>query len=323
MHTLTIQLFSKFSVEWHDRNLSGFDSCKVQELFSYLLIHRNRPHPREVLASLLWGDSSTEKAKKYLRQALWHLQLALDLEGRAAGGGMLVTEHDWIQFNPDARCWLDVAAFEQAAEISRDQPGRGMSKDTMRALQKAVKLYKGDLLEGWYQDWCLYERERLQNMFFVMLHKLMSYCAAHQEYEEGQSYGSQILRFDRASERTHRLLMQLYYLAGDRTAALRQYERCVAALDEELSVKPDKKTIRLCEQIRADQLDQSSSPGPVEDIKDEAPAPAAKTLRSLPDMLTRLHQLQHVLNDVQHVVQQDIRLMELAIKLKAQHLLNR
>jgi len=28
-----------------------------------------------------------------------------------------------------------------------------------------VDLYQGDLLEGWYQDWLLCERERLQNMF--------------------------------------------------------------------------------------------------------------------------------------------------------------
>jgi hypothetical protein len=31
-------------------------------------------------------------------------------------------------------------------------------------LKDAVNLYCGDLLEGWYQDWCLFERERLQSI---------------------------------------------------------------------------------------------------------------------------------------------------------------
>jgi len=41
---------------------------------------------------------------------------------------------------------------------------------------------------------------------------------------------------------------------GNRTGALRQYESCAAALDEELSVKPAQSTSALFEQIRADQL---------------------------------------------------------------------
>jgi len=48
--------------------------------------------------------------------------------------------------------------------------------------------------------------------------------------------------------------MRLKYLAGNRTGALRQYESCTAALDEELSVKPAPEHQRPFEQIRADQL---------------------------------------------------------------------
>jgi len=40
-------------------------------------------------------------------------------------------------------------------------------------LQEAVRLSYADLLEGWYQDWCLYERERLQNIYLLILDKLM------------------------------------------------------------------------------------------------------------------------------------------------------
>ena len=37
-------------------------------------------------------------------------------------------------------------------------------------------VYRGDLLEGCYQDWCLFERERLQNAYLAMLDKLMVRC---------------------------------------------------------------------------------------------------------------------------------------------------
>ena len=44
-------------------------------------------------------------------------------------------------------------------------------------------------------------------------------------FAEPLAYGARILHCDRARERTHRRLMRLHFLAGDRTAALRQYPR--------------------------------------------------------------------------------------------------
>ena len=78
---------------------------------------------------------------------------------------------DWIQFSPEADLWLDVAVFEQAFALVRGVPGRELDTREAQTLQSVVQLYQEDLLESWYQDWCLYERERLQNMYLAMLDK--------------------------------------------------------------------------------------------------------------------------------------------------------
>ena len=77
MTELSIQLFGKFTIQADGKRLGGFDSSKVQELLAYLLIYRDRPHPRESLAELLWEASSTAQSKKYLRQTLWQMQQLL------------------------------------------------------------------------------------------------------------------------------------------------------------------------------------------------------------------------------------------------------
>jgi hypothetical protein len=92
-----------------------------------------------------------------------------------------------------------------------------------------------------------------------MLDKLLCYSAEHHEYEAGQSYGEMILRHDPAQERAHRQLMSLFYAAGDRTAALRQYDRCVAALKQELGVPPERRTTNLYERIKTGQMGESES----------------------------------------------------------------
>jgi len=213
---------------------------------------------------------------------------------------------DWVRLNPKADLWLDVAVFEQAYGLAQGTPGAELDTATARALQEASQLYQGDLLEGWYQDWLLCERERLQNLYLAMLDKLMSYCEAHQEYEIGLAYGARILRFDRASERTHRRLMRLHYLAGDRTAALRQYQRCVAALEDELGVKPAKRTVALYEQICADRIEDLT-------MTQTANASHPDSV-PLPETLDRLEQLQAVLSDVQQQVRREIQTVELTLQ---------
>ena len=296
---LDVRLFGKFSVQRGERECQGFDGSKVQELFCYLLMHRDRPHPREALAALLWGDNPTQKSKKYLRQTLWQFQNAL---GSRSGEGALLVEPDWVRLDSRPEIRLDVAAFEHALAETQGAACEELSDGQVRLLREAVELYRGDLLEGWYQDWCLYERERLQNNYLAMLDKLMCCCEARRNYEAGLVYGALILRRDRASERAHRQVMRLHYLAGDRTAALRQYERCVAALDEELGVGPDRRTSLLCEQIRADRLDAAP---PREAVA--APEPNAP---SLPEVLNRLKHLRANLKEMQEQVQQNIRAVE-------------
>jgi DNA-binding SARP family transcriptional activator len=304
MPPLKIRLFGKFSVHREGHPLKGLDSSRVQELLCYLLLHRDRPHPRETLASLLWEASSTAQAKKYLRQAIWQLQNALALPKDQEGEGVLLVEPEWICINPHADVWLDVAFFEDAFTMVRGLPGDEMDPGQARALNMVVQLYQGDLLEGWYQDWCLYERERLQNIWLAILEKLMSYCETHEEYEEGMVYGRCVLRFDRAHERTHRRMMRLQYLAGDRTAALRQYERCDAALDEELGVKPAGNTQGLYQQIFDDSFDRTAPP---------ELSVGTEELSLLPSVVSRLNQLRRMLTDVKSHVSQDLETINRAL----------
>src|SRR4029453_9228778 len=103
---------------------------------------------------------------------------------------VLIVEPDWVRLNPEADLWLDVAVFERAFALVQGVPGQELDAQRARPLQDAVQLYEGDLLEGWYQDWCLYERERLQNTYLAMLDKLTGYCAAHHEGEPGVVSGT-------------------------------------------------------------------------------------------------------------------------------------
>ena len=81
MTPLHFLLFGQFRVRCGDEMLTHLFSPTLQQLLCYLLLFRDRSHPRETLASLLWGNTSTARSKKYLRQALWQLQNAWEAQG--------------------------------------------------------------------------------------------------------------------------------------------------------------------------------------------------------------------------------------------------
>ena len=309
MSKLSIHLFGKFFVRRNEQVLEGFESRKVQELFCYLLLHRNNSLPRETLASLMWPDTTTAQSKKKLRQTLWHLQSALASQTDAVHDRALLVEPERVRINVEADLWLDVAVFEKTFEFVQSIAGQELDSQKVLALQNAVQLYQGPLLEGCYEDWCLYERERFQNMHLVMLEKLMSYCEVHHDYDAGMFYGTRIISCDRAHERTHRHLMRLHYLNGDRVAALRQFEQCAAILDQELGVKPSKRTIALYKQILTEQLvepEPTSTPAEAQPASELSTSPLIETLG-------HLAQLREFLANLQNQVQQSIQKVERAL----------
>ncbi len=306
MNDLRFSLFGRFNAQCNDQDMEELNKCKLLELFCYLLLYRSRPHPREALVTLFWEDTPATRSKAYLRKALWQLRTVLEAQNTSTNKELILIEPEWVQINMQANFWLDVAEFEQAFDHVQGIPGRKLSSDHVQSLQNAVKLYRGELLSGWYWDWCLYERERFQHMYLIILDKLMDHCEAHGQYEEGLAYGTYILRQDQARERTHRRMMRLYYLTGDRTEALRQCERCQEILRQELGVKPAKRTLRLYEQIRTDQL---FLPG----IAHKAPNAPDNVNTLLNEVLVSLRQFQTDLSTTQQRVQQKIETVEMLL----------
>ena len=308
MSTIRIFLFGKFNIEVNGSLIPRLESRKAEELLAYLLLNRDQPQARERLADMLWGETFQDQANNYLRKALWQLQSALDNWG-LGDQGLLLVEGEWLQINPRIELWLDIAVLEDAFKKTQGILGRDLEDGQAQMLQRAAELYRGDLMDGWYQDWCLYERERLQHLYLAMLDKLMDHCEVHGAYEDGMVFGERILHYDRARERTHRRLMRLYYLAGDRTSALRQYRKCVTMLQEELEVEPAESTRLVYEMIRADKLDSLTQPAQANETR------STKTEKEpLRAVFSHLSAFQKELSQIQKQLVQDMRIIQRTIK---------
>lgn len=256
---LKISLFGRFRICYAERVVKGPQFRRSQELLSYLLLNCNRPFPREVLATLFWEEAELPQARKYLRQALWHIQTILRNTVGIVAKDLLILESDWVQLNTIDGLSLDVAIFEQSYQRCQGTRGEDLTDSQLINLQHAVQLYCGDLLEGCYRDWCVFERERLQNCYLTALRKLVSYYDKQEQVDYGVAHAERILRHDPADEQAHYYLMHLHWIAGRRTKAIRQYQCCKKVLAEELGIQPAERTKMLYERIRSNQENPSAT----------------------------------------------------------------
>jgi DNA-binding SARP family transcriptional activator len=304
-----IKLLGTGQAYFEDRPIAGFPGQQHCLLFYYLLLHRQIPHTREQVATVFWGDNPSPVARKNLRNALWRLSQAF----RSAGASLedLITlQEDCIAFTGIDTYQLDIDEFEKAARFNLAHTSPDLSVEQVSLLERAAELYKGDLLEGVYEDWCLYERERFRLAFLNILVRLMEHHGDNGNYDRGLDYGQRILLLDPTRERVHRQVMMIHWLSGNREAALLQYRTCCDILQRELSLKPTQETQHLYEMI----LRSSSPAGRGDSEKAEHSKDHSQSTPPLKEMLQKLHFLEMMVeqtNTELHLLKQIIhRVME-------------
>jgi len=250
--TLKIFLLGQFNLRVNDQPLK-LPSRPAQSLLAYLVMHAGMEQRRERLAGLLWPEATETNARSYLRQALWRIRKALESSSLDSGRFLDIDDIS-VTFSNDAGFWLDVAAFFA--------PARNAALDD---LLSALALYNGELLPGFYDEWILPERDRLQAAYHQKMAELLEGLLASERWTDAVGWSEQWIRLGHSPEAAFRALLSAYAGLGDRGMAHSTYKRCVEALDRELGIEPSAETRQLYESILLGQ-------------RDTAPAAAGRTL---------------------------------------------
>src|SRR5947209_4977755 len=239
-----------------DGVLINVDTRKAIALLAYLTVTHQR-HSRDVLASLLWPEYDQTNARGALRRTLSTLNKAL-------AGNWLDIERDTISLDSrsSSNFWLDVDHFYNLLDKCRTHghPASETCPACVSPLSEAVTLYRDDFRAGFslrdsptFDDWQFFQADSLRHDLAATLERLVSCYSAMGDFKPAIAYARRWLALDRLHEPAHRILMQLYAWAGQRSAALHQYRECVQVLEQELGVAPLEATTRLYQAIKENQ----------------------------------------------------------------------
>ena len=238
---LQVRLLGQFDVRADGKRVV-IPSRAGQSLLAYLLLSAGTAHRRERLAGLLWPDTSDDNARRNLRQELWRVRKAIGSQ-RVPNGEYIQAEEFTVTFNPKTDYWLDVAQLDRPVA----------AEDALNDLINQLALYRGELLPGFYDDWIVLERERVQALFENKMMQLMEALCREQRWSTVLEWGERWIVLGQTPEPAYRALMMAYVALGDRSKVAATFERCRAALEQKLGVEPSPETRAMYEQL----LDES------------------------------------------------------------------
>lgn len=220
-------------------------SRPAQSLLAYLCLHAGKAFRREKLAGMLWPETSETNARNNLRQALWRIRKALEDQD------CLLADDLSIAFDARAPYWLDVEVLTQPLP----------SNPTPADLAQAVAVYGGELLPGFYDEWTVLERERLQAVFERRIGRLLERLIAERDWSQTVGWSERWIALGASPEAAFRSLMLAHAAQGNLSAAGAAYQRCTDALWRDLGVEPSEQTAALYRQLRNPQTRAAALPG--------------------------------------------------------------
>ena len=248
MQRLTVALLGEPHIHVDDAPVHC-PSKKAAGLFYFLVQAGGRTSRRE-LARLFWGGDEGA-ARTSLRTALQRLPAPL--------AAWLAIERESIglrEAGDDDILELDTRRFDALAKA-----------DDIESLTRAAELYGGDLLKNLeldaapeYDDWLHRERARFRQLSQSVFDRLITRhrdraqrdtAQASSGREAAMAAARRWVALEPAAETAHRWLMRLFFEAGQRDAALAQYEVCQRELAVALGRAPDTETRSLGETIAA------------------------------------------------------------------------
>ena len=239
-----IDLLGDLQAQRGSHRLTHFQTQKTAVLLAYLASYPQTRHTRERLIDLLWPEAEPQAGRNRLSQALSWLRLHLEDSDRLHGRVLLADRYS-LGLNPE-HIVTDVNAFDTALRNAEHAP----QADRIAMLQRAAEAGQGEFLAGYYEDWILVERRRLQTLWLTTAQRLTAHYEGERQWESALDLARRALASEPLDEAWNTTFARLLAASGQPSAALRHLRAWERTLDQELGDTLSEAARALVEQIR-------------------------------------------------------------------------
>ncbi len=223
---------------------------KTIQLFQFFVTARKRKalHKEQIL-DRLWNED-TEGGDAVFKVALHGINKILEPNKKSHADAQFIIRQG-VTYQMDFNdVWVDSDALESFIALG-NQCLTENAQAAQMAYREAIDLYQGVYLPNrLYEDWSSDERERLQVLALSAIITLAELLLQSNPMESIR-LAQQALLIDSAWEDAYRILMEAYFLKGNRPMAIKTYQQCEKVLEEEFGIEPLPETKQLLKRIKS------------------------------------------------------------------------
>ncbi len=250
---LHVHLFGKFMVcKGHEKiSPESWKSSNALMIFKYLASKQSQGFVhKEVLMELLWPEEDARKTGKRLNVALSTLRKILEPELRRGElSSYLIRQKDSYRLEITASGSTDVENFLKEVKLAEKNEKKGSEASICHFLD-AESCYKGPFLEeDPYMDWCIEERERLNEKYLYVLLRIIRFYDDKKDFTKCIRYANKYLSIDKYTEEIYRDLMVFHFMTGNNSGVIKTFEKCKNNISKELSCPLSQDTFELYKRL--------------------------------------------------------------------------
>src|SRR5580765_3488554 len=195
---LTIRMLGPVEIFRDRARPFAADAWTTRRARDILCFVASRPHNRaakDTIVDTFWRDTDLKTIEKNFHPTMSHIRKALNSNQPLKQNFVAYRDSEY-QLNPEFSYSIDVEVFDrliadgEAARRARD------FDHCIDCYERAVVLYRGDFMQGSYDDWVEEQRSYYREQFLRMLESLSAVAERKQDWARAMDLAQRILRDD-------------------------------------------------------------------------------------------------------------------------------
>lgn len=217
---------------------------RSRDILCFIATRKGRRVPKDILIEEFWGAEDLAVIEKNFHPTISHIRKALNSQQPLKQNFIMFRDGSY-QLNPEFTYSIDSEDFLAhiaAAEVSkRDKDAESLR----RSLESAYGLYRGEFMEGCYEDWAENQRHHYREQLSRVLNGLAKLSVNEKRWNDALRYANETLVLDPYREDLHRLVMKVLAAQSKNSALKKHYESMRVLLKDELGIEPSTDTRQL------------------------------------------------------------------------------
>jgi LuxR family maltose regulon positive regulatory protein len=234
----------------HARPLAAdaWTTKRARDILCYIASRRHRRASKDVIIDTFWSDVDFEVVEKNFHPTISHIRKALNSNQPLKQNFLLYRDGDY-QLNQSFSYCIDTAEFDRLLTEGEAARRAREFERCINSYESAIALYRGEFMQGSYDDWVEEQRTYYREQYLRMLESLASVAQKMEDWQRSLDLAQQILREDPFREDIHCMVMRAFSATGNRAAVREQYETLSRLLQKELGVEPVAETRKVYKEL--------------------------------------------------------------------------